>query len=161
MALKSKTFRPEDIDLTEIKLVKYTFEQEEPEVDAEKSKEIELQIGTKEAFSPKNNLAKLQLDFIIRSMHQNHIFNTEIGLEYYFHIKDSKKYITEQENGIVVDKALAANLMSLAYATSRGIVWQLINQTFPGQGIILPVVDAFKLLAGSKGSKTSKKRKKN
>ncbi len=161
MALKSKSFRPEDIVLTEIKLVKYTFEQEEQDTDLEKKREIELQIGTKEAYSPKNDKAKLQLDFVIRSIHQNHTFRSEIGLEYYFHINDSEKYFTQQEDGVVVNKALAANLMSVAYATSRGIVWQLTHQTFPGQGIILPVVDAFKLLTKSKDGKTSEKRNKS
>lgn len=69
----------------------------------------------------------------------------EYGIEFHFSVENFADFVQDQADGPTIEGALPATLLGMAYSTARGIIFERTRGTF-FEGVILPVVDPFKLL---------------
>lgn len=69
----------------------------------------------------------------------------EYGIEFHFVVENFHEFIPTNKKESLIDSALPATLLGMAYSTSRGIIFERTRGTF-FQGVLLPVIDPFKML---------------
>ena len=69
----------------------------------------------------------------------------EYGIEFHFVVENFQEFIPNSKEDNLIDVALPATLLGMAYSTSRGIIFERTRGTF-FQGVLLPVIDPFKML---------------
>ena len=70
----------------------------------------------------------------------------DYGIEYHFKVDNFQDMLHQTPDGdIEIDQELGVTLLSIAYSTSRGIILERTQGTF-FEGVILPVIDPFKVL---------------
>jgi hypothetical protein len=80
--------------------------------------------------------------------------NSDVGVrgdfrfEYVFSVSNLGDYISDHDNSKKIDGNLGVALMSIAYSTSRGIIYEKIAGTFLA-GSVIPVIDPSKLISES------------
>jgi len=94
-------------------------------------------------FNYDQHLIRLRLNILLQGKNdKGELVNIkgEFGIEFVFHV-DNFQDLTQEENGSYeIPSSLVTTLSSLAYSTSRGIVFQETQSTVL-RGILLPVID--------------------
>ena len=145
MAIKKFKFNPEDIQISYLTVLKSHINQEDYfAIPGQNIESYSVDMSNETAFNFEDYAARIRLFFNIdgKDKDENSLGVTaEIALEFHFNINNGEQYFKMKDNQKQeVDFFMASNLMSVAYSTARGIIWQLTLPTLLG-GVILPVID--------------------
>ncbi len=148
MALKKSKFNPEDIKIVGLNILESTIKQKDFFSKSDDISGYDIEMSNETAYNFDEKAARYRLYFLIEGKNKNDEkigVTAKIHLEFHFQLKNGDMYLKKMHNKTIVDFQLASNLMSVAYATSRGIVWQL---TLPSamKGVMLPVINAAEFL---------------
>ncbi len=148
MALKKNLFDPHDIQIRAINILKSEINQEGILQNPGPIAGFQVEFSHDIAYNFDEKAARIRLFFNIYGKNENDErigVYAQIDLEYHFQLENGQKYFKKEKDNFVVNQDMVANLFSVAYATARGIIWQLTLPTVL-QGVILPVVDATEFL---------------
>jgi hypothetical protein len=142
-----------DIDkltLLNVKVFKAHLEANETFRDAPQTiHEYSVETATDSAFNFKDKLCRFRLFLKVSALdpEKNQLgLDAEYGIEFHFHIENLNDYLIHQEgNEVRVNSNLGTCLCGISYSTARGIILERMQGTY-FHGVILPIVDASKLL---------------
>ncbi len=146
MALKKNRFQPEDIKIVAIHIPEFIVEQREYYENPSKLSGYDIEMEHETAYNDEHYAARFRLFFNIRGKNNNNEpagVSAKILLEFHFKLDNGEKYFIRENGNTKINLEMAANLLSVAYATARGIILQLTLPSALG-GVILPVMDAAK-----------------
>jgi hypothetical protein len=69
----------------------------------------------------------------------------QFGIEYHFKVNDLEAYLTQENGQFLLPESLIGTLLSIAYSTSRGLVYDRLQGTYL-QDAILPIISPMNLL---------------
>ncbi len=149
MAHKIGNVNPDDINLLKVNLLKLDVDASEKYINSPlESSGLKIEMGHNIAFDFNGNAARYRLFFNFISVNDDQEdigLSAEIALEFHFKIDNIQHYVETKKNQKNVGLPLAASLMNISYATSRGIILEKTQNTF-FNGIILPIIDSTKFL---------------
>ncbi len=155
-----KGFDPSDLSLENIQVVKSHIDQQDYWKQAESGnrpsvKSYAVKMANETGFNTEHHAGRIRLYIEITGLAEDEQpagIKGDFILDFHFRIYHTEKYFIQDKENSEVDAWLAANMMSVAYATARGIIWQLTAPTLLG-GVIMPVIDAMKFLEQGKREK--------
>lgn len=140
---------PEDITVVAINVFDFHIDADQEYVDQPKKVQgVELTVGKEIAYNLDKGMSRYRLFIESEGMDKKGLslgLRCRIALEFHFQISSIEKYVREVSGSSKIDIALGYTLMSIAYSTARGILFEkTIGSYF--KGIILPVVDPKEML---------------
>jgi len=147
---KKPAIIPEKIHLISANIFKANLETSDDFLESPKKvRAFEFGIAKDIAHNFEEGMARYRLFFTLdgRDNEEKPLgVKVEYGIEFHFMVENFDDFIRHPKEGeIQVDAALAATLLGMAYSTARGIIFERTRGTF-FDGVIVPVIDPFKLL---------------
>ncbi len=136
MVTENITINTDDIILFDISTESYI------EIKEDDYQENPIGIGCEVLNDLEDKNLKIVLSFKIE--HSNGSF-AKFETSCFFHINNEKQYLIEYEQEEIFHPQLITTLVSVAYSTSRGIIFEKMKNTH-WKDFILPVVSPLKLL---------------
>lgn len=138
------------ISLKDIKILKSSVVTDE-EYNSNVSDFSSVKVGCKQTtdFNVSENCIRIIMDVGLSGVND---MKAEVGVrgsfkfEYMFSVSNLGDYISEDVNSKRIDGNLGVAIMSIAYSTSRGIIFEKITGTALA-GSIIPVIDPSKLIS--------------
>jgi hypothetical protein len=94
-------------------------------------------------FNYDQQLVRLKLNILLQGKNDKKELvkiKGEFGIEFVFQVENFKELTKEENGSYEISSSLVMTLSSLAYSTSRGIVFQETQSTII-RGVLLPVID--------------------
>jgi hypothetical protein len=140
------------ISLSDIKILKSSVVTDEERV-VKPSDFSSVKVGCKQitSFNLTDKSIRIIMDIGLCGVDEE---NSDVGVrgdfrfEYVFSVSNLGDYISDHDNSKKIDGNLGVALMSIAYSTSRGIIYEKIAGTFLA-GSVIPVIDPSKLISES------------
>lgn len=156
MKEKSATIIPEKIRITSINIFRAKMETTEAFLeDPKKPEAFDFGISNEMAHNvdDKKSRCRIFLDLEAHNSENEPIgLSLDYGLEFQFYVDNFSDFFKERKSGKVdMDITLAATLLAMAYSTARGVVYERTRGTY-FDGILLPVIDPFKVLENNEYS---------
>ncbi|NPA42972.1 MAG: hypothetical protein GXO27_02965 [Chlorobi bacterium] len=154
MALKKENyFNPSDITVERILIIRSRIDQEEfvkniPPEGPQPPPLFALKLAHKTGFNREKQAGRVRLFISAYGADRN---NKPLGVggefifDFHFKIENFHLYEREKDGHMQMSAFLGANMISVAYGTARGLVWNAVAHTFL-EGLILPVIDAMEFL---------------
>ena len=141
---------PEKIHLVSANIFKANLDTAERYLEApEKLTRFNFGVANQIAYHLARNMARYRLYFTLEAQDQEGKplgVKVEYGIEFHFEVENLNDFAKEQQDGTFqLDATMGATLLGIAFSTARGIIFERTRGTF-FDGVILPVVDPFKVL---------------
>ncbi len=154
MSPKKASIIPEKIHLFSINIFKANLDTSDEFLDnPRKVKAFEFGLANELAHNYEKGRARYRLFFTLDGHDAKRKplgVKVEYGIEFHFQVDNFRDFAREKESGEVeIDVTLGATLLSMAYSTARGIVYERTRGTF-FDGVVLPVIDPYKALLEKK-----------
>lgn len=151
MSKRKSVIVPEKIHLVSINIIKAHLDAAEGFLDQPaRASTFAFGMAKDIANDPETNRSRYRLYFTLEAQDaegQALGLKVEYGIEFHFYVENFQDFIHYPATGQPrIDAALGATLLGIAYSTARGIVFERTRGTF-FDGILLPVIDPFKVLA--------------
>jgi len=113
---------------------------------------VRVDISQSSAFNFEQKNIRVRLEIHLNGLDaEDHLIGIQgdFGLEFHFHIENLEEFTEETDEIKKVNSILGSTLISIAYSTARGIVFERTQGTLL-TGIILPVIDPKDVLRDGK-----------
>lgn len=150
MKKKQPKVIPEQIHLTSINIIKAHLETSDEFLENPvKAAAFEFGLAHEMGHNMEDNKSRCRIYFTLKGHDEsdNPIgLELEYGIEFHFVVDNLSDFILPKENASFhMDAAIGVTLLSMAYSTARGIVYERTRGTFL-DGVLLPVIDPLKVL---------------
>ena len=141
---------PEQIHLTSINIIKARLETSDGFLENPvKADAFVFGLAHEMAHNTADNRSRCRIYFTLKAQDESQTpigLELEYGMEFHFVVDNLSDFIlTKEGNPAQMDVAIAVTLLSMAYSTARGIVYERTRGTFL-DGALLPVIDPLKVL---------------
>jgi hypothetical protein len=150
MSKKKPRIIPEKIHLVSTQIFKANLDTAESFLEApQKLSRFNFGVAKEIAYHLEQNMTRYRLYFTLEAHDDNDEplgVTVEYGIEFHFKVENLNDFAKELPDGSMqLDAAMGATLLGIAFSTARGIIFERTRGTF-FDGVILPVVDPFKVL---------------
>jgi hypothetical protein len=149
-SIKSPTVIPEQIHLKKVSVFKSQFDSSEKFLDNPVPIiTFRTKISQEQGHNINSEMVRVRLYISLDGLdeiQQKVGFNAVFGIDFHYQVDNLINFFKENNEGkMEQDIQLAATLLSVSISTARGIILERTNGT-SFNGVILPVVDAVKIL---------------
>lgn len=138
------------IDVKKMKLVSINPYKTNLEAEGDiKWDHIEVLYKQETAFNLEHKAVRIRFTIILKGFAKNKPINlkADYGIEFKFIVENLEEFIIKNdENEDVMNGDLGVTLLSVAFSTARGVLFQLTQNT-PFKGVILPIISPKELFS--------------
>lgn len=150
--------KPELISIFKVQVFKSVIETSQECLDNPiKPGNFRVGFSQNSAFNIELKSVRIRLEIVLEGIDQEEKpigVRGNFGIEFHIHVDNFEDFIKEDEGVNKINNLLLGTLLSIAYSTARGIVFDRTQGTHLN-GVILPVIDPKELEKGSTESSGS------